>query len=88
MTALLNLATVYRTAVDRAPDEDAEVPWEGAVSVLQFDAAVAQAVEDLGRALAAGNLTTARAAERGLRAVSEAFGSAEWMIQRRQIQPD
>lgn len=81
MTALLDLAAIYRTATDQAPWEDAEtLPQEGRALVRQYDETVSRAAGDLGSALATGDLEAARAVERGLRAVLGAFGGAEWVM--------
>ena len=77
---LFDFPAIYRAGKYADSSADAEVPQEGRALIRQYDEAVGEAVEDLGRALAAGDLAAARAAQRGLRVVSDAFGSAEWVL--------
>lgn len=76
-TDFIDLAAIYREAKDRQ-DEAPKGPG-GRALVRQYDEIVAVAVEDLERALERGDLEAARAVQRGLRALSDAFGGAEWV---------
>lgn len=78
---MLNLKAIYDEARSRDPWEEAPEPEpDASASVLAFDQVVGLAASDLHDALREGNLDVAKAALRGLDAISAAFGGADWVI--------